>query len=196
MQDELKKSLAILHKEKPIFNTNIEDFKRIIQNCPEWLQWAFKTAFALSLRFGQIEVFSLQWSAFNWRTGSVILKQGKSGMLKKVFPPEQYLDEAYYRYQEDTKNGISLVCHKKGLRVLDYRRAWLTALKKAGLENSGIKPYDIRHLSATIMLNNGIDPVTVSKQLGHASPTTTMNFYAHTTEENQKSASQTLPSLE
>jgi site-specific recombinase XerD len=39
-------------------------------------------------------------------------------------------------------------------------------------------------------LANGTDIVTVSKQLGHASITTTENFYSHIIEENKAKAAE------
>ena len=41
-----------------------------------------------------------------------------------------------------------------------------------------------------MLLANGTDIVTVSKQLGHASVNTTENFYSHIIEENKAKASE------
>lgn len=46
-----------------------------------------------------------------------------------------------------------------------------------------INPHAFRHTVASILLVNGIDPGTVSKQLGHALLTTTATFYAHLIDE-------------
>ncbi len=181
--------------KKRIVTANILQFKSIIKHSPERLQWAFYTAYACSLRFGEIELFNLTWDAFNFRQGYVQLYQGKSGNLKRVFPPAEYMQAAALRFEKDFKNGVPLVCHRHGRKVLSYRRAWLKALKDAGLEGMSIKPYDIRHVAATEMLSRGVDPATVAAQLGHSSPATTMNFYAHTSVGNQKLASKTLPNL-
>ena len=45
-----------------------------------------------------------------------------------------------------------------------------------------------RHTVASVLLANGADIVTVSKQLGHASIPTTESFYSHIIEENKAKA--------
>ena len=51
-----------------------------------------------------------------------------------------------------------------------------------------INPHAFRHTVASVLLANGTDIVTVSKQLGHASVNTTENFYSHIIEENKAKA--------
>ena len=53
-----------------------------------------------------------------------------------------------------------------------------------------INPHAFRHTAASVLLANGTDIVTVSKQLGHASITTTESFYSHIIEENKAKASE------
>lgn len=53
-----------------------------------------------------------------------------------------------------------------------------------------INPHAFRHTVASVLLANGTDIVTVSKQLGHASVTTTESFYSHIIEENKAKASE------
>ena len=52
-----------------------------------------------------------------------------------------------------------------------------------------ITPHAFRHTVASVLLANGTDIVTVSKQLGHASVNTTESFYSHIIEENKAKAS-------
>ena len=51
-----------------------------------------------------------------------------------------------------------------------------------------INPHAFRHTVASVLLANGTDIVTVSKQLGHANVTTTESFYSHIIEENKAKA--------
>lgn len=48
-----------------------------------------------------------------------------------------------------------------------------------------INPHAFRHTVASVLLANGTDIVTVSKQLGHANIMTTESFYSHIIEENK-----------
>jgi integrase len=50
-------------------------------------------------------------------------------------------------------------------------------LKLAGLPE--IRFHDLRHTAASLMLNNGIPLIVVSRRLGHAQPSITLNVYGH-----------------
>lgn len=178
---------------KPIFQPRIEDFRRLYAQLPPYLQWAMKTAYALALRPGQVELFSLLWTAFDWRRGIVIVRQGKSGKIKTVVPPQAYLAQAFERYKEDTAAGIPLVCHRDGKRVLSFRTAWLAACRRAEVK---MRPYDIRHIVASEMLGAGSDLAAVAAQLGHNSVAITGATYAHVTAGSQARAAASLPGIE
>jgi integrase len=60
------------------------------------------------------------------------------------------------------------------------------ALKAAGLP--AIRFHDLRHTAATLMLDGGVPLVTVSKVLGHSSPSVTASVYAHALDESKANA--------
>lgn len=182
-----------LKVQRPVVQVSLEAFRRLYACLPPYLQWAAKTAFFLALRPGQVELFALQWSAFVWRRGLVVVRQGKSGALKTVVPHPAYMGEARARYAADSAAGIVLVCHKDGQRVLSFRTAWQSACKRAGVQ---MRPYDIRHLAATVMLGAGADLAAVAAQLGHANVATTGATYAHVTAGAQARAAALMPGLE
>lgn len=184
-----------LPTRKPQITATLDDFKCILTFAPDWLRWAFATAYALAMRPGHVELFSLTWSSFNWRHGYVQYAQGKSGRIKRVIPPPQYWEEARSRFEQDCAAGIPWVCHNKGRRVLNYRSAWERAKKKAGYAGSNIRPYDIRHAAASEMLAAGADLAAVAAQMGHASIQTTATTYAHVTPGSQRRAAESMPSL-
>lgn len=71
----------------------------------------------------------------------------------------------------------------------DSITAWLNDFSaRHGLPH--INPHAFRHTVASVLLANGTDIVTVAAQLGHASASTTENFYAHIIEENKAKASE------
>ncbi len=51
-----------------------------------------------------------------------------------------------------------------------------------------VRFHDLRHTFATNALANGMDVKTLSTIIGHVSSATTLNIYAHTTEEMQRQA--------
>ena len=71
----------------------------------------------------------------------------------------------------------------------------LTPEQKAALLLPDIPLHGLRHTSATLLLSEGIDPVTVANRLGHAKASTTLDIYAHALEKNDQAASNTLESL-
>ncbi len=183
-----------LKQIRPVFHARVEDLQRLYPHLPDYLQWAVKTAFFLALRPGQVELFSLTWDAFNWRRGVVVVRQGKSGRLKTVFPPPAYMAEARQRYERDMAAGNPLVCHRgNGQKVLSFKTAWDNACRRAGVK---MRPYDIRHIAASEMLARGADLAAVAAQLGHSSVATTGGTYAHVTAGSQSHAAALMPGLE
>ena len=55
-----------------------------------------------------------------------------------------------------------------------------------------INPHAFRHTAASVLINQGADIVSVSKRLGHATTSTTLNVYAHIIEEADTVSSETL----
>ena len=69
--------------------------------------------------------------------------------------------------------------------VLDVKTAFKGACRRTGIK--GLRFHDLRHTAATKMIEAGVDLVTVSRILGHASIQMTMR-YAHPTPENMRRA--------
>jgi integrase len=65
----------------------------------------------------------------------------------------------------------------------DYNRL----VEKAGVLR--IRIHDLRHTYATVALKNGANLLAVSRQLGHARPSTTSDIYGHIDSEMQQEAS-------
>lgn len=66
------------------------------------------------------------------------------------------------------------------------------------LKNNGfphIRFHDLRHTFATLLISYNVDVKTVSHKLGHASATTTMNFYVHNLESTDKASAELLEDL-
>jgi integrase len=52
--------------------------------------------------------------------------------------------------------------------------------------------HDLRHLSATEMVGQGMDPRTVASRLGHKDPSVTLRVYAHAIEQRDREAAEGL----
>jgi integrase len=62
--------------------------------------------------------------------------------------------------------------------LANVEKALKRTLKKAGLPLT-IRLYDLRHTFATALLSEGAPITYVAAQMGHAKPTTTLQWYAH-----------------
>ena len=73
--------------------------------------------------------------------------------------------------------------------IRDYKRV----LKKAGLHE--IRFHDLRHTAASLMLNNGVPILVVSKILGHSKASTTLDIYGHLISVMQEDAARMMDEL-
>ena len=78
-------------------------------------------------------------------------------------------------------------CRRNLLR--DYK----LLLKKAGLPE--IRFHDLRHTAASLMLNHGIPVIVVSRRLGHAKASITLDVYGHLIPSMQAEAAELIDAL-
>ncbi|MCI7408650.1 MAG: site-specific integrase [Collinsella sp.] len=60
---------------------------------------------------------------------------------------------------------------------------------------SGLKPHELRHTQATLLVGANADIKTIQARLGHASPSTTLSIYSHFIEANDQKAASVLDNL-
>jgi integrase len=72
---------------------------------------------------------------------------------------------------------------------LDFKRV----IERAGIPK--VRFHDLRHTAASLMLNNGIPVIVVSKILGHSKPSVTLDIYGHLYNEMQGEASRLMDEL-
>ena len=155
-----------------------EDFEKIYAELPEWMQWACRTALALFLRPGMVELFGLKWSAFDFAEGSVVVHMGKVDRAKAVYPAKEYMEEAKARFEATGSDPEGLVCpNAKGRLAKSYAMALAAARRRAGVAKFPL--YALRHIAASRALEAGADLPTLAAALGHKTPTTTLRYYAH-----------------
>jgi integrase len=85
-----------------------------------------------------------------------------------------------------TNNGTPI--HPRNL-LRDFR----ILLKDAGLPQ--IRFHDLRHTAASLMLNNGIPVIVVSRRLGHARASITLDVYGHLIPSMQAEAAELMDEL-
>lgn len=169
----------------------LEQFQKLYPHLPAWMQWACRTALALCLRPGIVELFRLKWSAFDFAHGAVTVLMGKVGRVKTVYPPAAYLAEALERFRLDGGDRDLYVCrNSRGGAVHEYQEVLAQARRKAGVGRFSF--YALRHIAATQMIAAGADVAAVAANLGHSSPAITLQHYAHALPSAQRAASDML----
>jgi integrase len=148
-----------------------------------------------SMRIG--EILGLQWSSIHWETSIVTvehsqpenrgvlgpLKGTKTGGVRNVDMDELTM-AALCRHRDATlAAGRKLEGHvfktENGRPYLksNLRRYFIAACKRAGVKV--IRPYDLRHTSATLLLLDGENIKVVQERLGHATSKQTLDTYIH-----------------
>lgn len=82
-------------------------------------------------------------------------------------------------------------CHNEA--ILNDATIPKEAKEKYLLDN--VNFHGLRHTSATILINQGVDVTTVSKRLGHARPSTTTDIYSHSLKKADTEAANKLENL-
>lgn len=145
--------------------------------------------------------------------GRIIIKEPKTkNSIRKVALPASVLDELrkYYAHRVkerdklgDTWNGQDregrewnfVFCHADGT-PFHHERPYLwfrQFIKKNNFRY--IRFHDLRHTSATLLINQGVHSKIISERLGHSSISTTMNIYGHALRSADQAAADKLETL-
>ncbi|MDD3491255.1 MAG: tyrosine-type recombinase/integrase [Paludibacter sp.] len=186
-----------LQKEMNIFT--FEEFQRFIAvfEHDDIFKLMFMLLFWTGVRRGEAQ--ALQWRDFSkdFKTvriaksydshGRVAPTKNKSS-IRVIALPKQLIEELEHFHalakQIDGHRGSNFVFGT----VTPVSRTAITNRKNSACKIAGlrqIRVHDFRHSHATYLLTHGADITTVSKRLGHATVTQTLNVYSHVTEHSQ-----------
>jgi len=205
------------HDEMQVFDeTQVSLFLVAAESSP--YRALYHVAVTTGMRQG--ELFGLKWTDLQWTRGTFHLqrqvqkvpgkawgfvepktKSGKrtiklgEGTLQVLrehkVHQEQLKAQAGERWQENGlvfPSAVGTPCNPSNLRI-DFNRT----LARAGLPK--IRFHDLRHTAASLLLNNKIPVIVVSRMLGHSKPSTTMDIYAHLYNEMQDEAAEVMDKL-
>lgn len=194
---EKKKRKVVLYSY-----TEIKDFlEKLEQLKDNELQIAIYTSFYTGARRG--EVMALTFKDFNFTKNSidfnknkVTMKGGtkekdiKNGKNRLFYVPKFYIDKVEQYY-------IQMGKPKKGTKLFDmhpdtFSKKFKDFLNQNNLRDINLK--DLRALNESILVNKGLDVVSVAKRLGHL-PSTAVNYYLDQIPEEDKKASEILANL-
>lgn len=152
----------------------------------------------------QMELLGLKWADLDWNKQTLKverqLERSTIDQVKFVQPKTNNgrrslalgdqtitaMRRHYGRQNEERKaagerwSEYGLIFTTKTGTPINYRnlvRDYKLLLQNAGLPS--IRFYDLRHTAASLMLNHGIPVIVVSRRLGHAKPSITLDVYGH-----------------
>ena len=157
-----------------------DEMRRLIDAASPAIRPVLVTALNTGMRRG--EILSLRWKELDLVRGYIFIEDSKSGRSRKVPINGQVLEAL-----GGLKQGGELVFPnaETGSHIKDVKTAFRGACERTKIK--GLRFHDLRHTAASKMIEAGVDLVTVSKILGHASIQMTMR-YAHPTPENMRLA--------
>jgi integrase len=175
---------------------------------------------ALATGMRQMEILGLKWSDLDWikqtlkierqlariNGDSIQFTQPKTKNGRRTLAlgdrTMEKLRSQYERQHADRKSASEnwvengLIFTTKNGTPIHYRnllRDFKLLLKKAGLPT--IRFHDLRHTAASLMLNHGVPVIVVSRRLGHAKPSITLDVYGHLLPSMQLEAAQLIDEL-
>ena len=178
----LQAGKAYYDKKRDYRNTNVSVYPLI------------KLAIATGARLG--EMLALQWDDIDIEKQTISITKAltKEGTIQtpktinsiRVIPiPKDVIDlclslnEGLSPFVFHTKEGTPISIH-------NMERSFKAVAKDLPFT---VTPHELRHTHATLALELGVPIVDVSHMLGHAKTSTTLDFYAHSTEEGMREVS-------
>ena len=148
------------------------------------------------------EILALQWDDLDFRTGvlrverqvqrirgKLVVSQPKTrASSRSILLPTPVL-KILAQYRQSVSSHWMFPSPKKEDSPLDpaaVRKKLSAVLKRAGCPAARF--HDLRHTFATSALEHGMDVKTLSTVIGHVSSATTLNVYAHVTDEMRQKA--------
>jgi integrase len=95
----------------------------------------------------------------------------KTGRIRRVYLPGNVVT-ALRAHLVEYDTDLLVPTTASGLQ-----KSWQFSRHRCGLD--GVRFHDLRHAAASMMIAAGLNVLQVSKQLGHANPTQTLNTYSH-----------------
>ena len=178
----------------------------------------YKLAFTTGMR--QSELLGLKWSDIDWKNATIKIQRqaqqvnGKgiiflppktrSGIRQIIIGRSILRELADHKEKQDKfrmqrgdnwqdNNLIFATSNGTPFSQSNLMRDFYKVLDQSNLPR--IRFHDMRHTAASLMINNGIPIVVVSKILGHSKPSVTLNIYSHCVSELQQEAAKVMEEI-
>ncbi|PFM82709.1 site-specific integrase [Bacillus sp. AFS077874] len=202
----------------PYNKEEIDKLLTVLQNEP--LHWKVFIMLAIETGARRGELLGLEWKHVDWEKNEIFIKnnlvgtkngnpiittpKSKKGMrlisltstmmeFLKLYREEQKKEQQLFEWNGGDYRFI--FSHSDGKAIYhDTPSKWFKRLlKRHNLRY--VRFHDLRHLSATLLINEGVNPKLVSNRLGHSKITTTLDIYTHALQETERTSVDKLGSV-
>lgn len=206
---------ALKHEMKTLEVEEVQQILDALENEP--LKWQVMTNLLIATGARRGEIVGLRWERIDWannrlflcenrvytpETGAIstTLKTGENRYVS-VSPPvmellrqwkEEQLD--YFSALKIKPSGYVLTAEDGRPMHPDSPTDWLAKFAKRH-NLPPIHPHLFRHTQASLLISEGVDILTVSKRLGHAKVSTTLDIYSHILAKSDEKAGSVIDDL-
>lgn len=172
-----------------------EEIGALLAVSPSHIQRVIILGSQLGVRVGPCELLRLTWKDVDFSQSCLVVHGSKKNKAQpwRIVPIRESLLPIFHDWKKED-GGDGPIVHYKGVAVTSIKKAWATALRNAGIERK-IRPYDLRHAFATEAIAAGVDVGTVSKLMGHSTPTMVLKHYQHVMDSQKRAAVEALPDV-
>ncbi|AST93049.1 site-specific integrase [Sutcliffiella cohnii] len=210
----------MVDKEINVYDEDeVEALFKAAQNQP--FHWRIFLTLALAAGLRRSELLGLEWSKIDFNNNSInitqvvvkgrigaTIKSPKSRKSKRVVSlPPSVMEElkAYHLHWKKEKLQLGeiwtekehewLFCNQNGTHFYPTTPTtwWRRFISNAGVRF--IRLHDLRHTSATLLINQGVHAKIISERLGHADIRITMDTYGHALQKADQEAANKLDSI-
>ena len=196
----------------------IEEVQAILEALEaEPLKWQVCVQLLIATGARRGEIMGLRWEHVDWTENKLYLCENRvytseSGAISttlksgenrhvSVSPSVMALLKRWRTEQASTflkqgiiPSGYVLTAENGGPMHPDSPTDWLAKFSRRH-KLPPIHPHKFRHTQASLLIAQGVDILTVSKRLGHAKVSTTLDIYSHILEKGDEKASAAIDTL-
>lgn len=202
----VQRTRPLRHKEGEIRVWTAEQVSAFLEVCrgtkkPAPYYALFYTALTTGLRVG--ELLALEWRDLDARTLSVRRSAGSDGTKtaagQRTLPLPSDTRQVLQAHRQGLANDgldgeLVFPTSRGGMATRQIVRKSLHAWsKRAGVPK--LRPHDLRHTYASMMIANGCNPAELARLLGHTNAAFTLREYVHFFERAEKRDAPTLGDL-
>lgn len=179
-------------ERKKDVHLTVEDLRRVITVAEPHLAWALEVEWNLGTRPGVSELFRIRWADVDFEAQTIHVRGTKTESSDRTIPITPDFRARLLIMKQEAKSEY--LVEYKGRPINQIFRSLNTACRRAGIVYH-VRPYDVRHLFASVLLTGGSDLASVAALLGHSEISTTQKHYYHLLKGEKERTIANLPSI-